>query len=115
MERIQLFFIELRSLLCSLPTNSKVILCGDININLLDTMDNNVIKYENLLAEFGFIKCIHDITRREILNSKVVTSCLDHIFVRASLALTDSAVITHKVSDHYYVAAGVKWKQASSV
>ncbi|XP_037874514.1 uncharacterized protein LOC119630122 isoform X1 [Bombyx mori] len=45
----------------------------------------------------------------------VVESCLDHIFIKSSSALIDSAVIKHKISDHYLVAASVQWKQTPNV
>ncbi|CAB3252901.1 unnamed protein product [Arctia plantaginis] len=40
-----------------------------------------------------------------------VQSCLDHIYVRASDASIDSAVIKHKISDHYLTAVAVQWKR----
>lgn len=111
---ISQFMDELRNLFHSLPKSTKVIYCGDININILNKHDNNVLIYENLLAEFGFIKCINDVTRREIIRGKVVESCLDHIYIRSPMASIDSAVIKHKISDHYYISAAIEWKQAPS-
>lgn len=49
----------------------KVIYSGDININLLNHTDSNVILYKSLFSEYGFIKCISSVTRREVLIDKV--------------------------------------------
>lgn len=83
-DKIKQFLIELRSILETLPPNKKVIICGDININLLNSSDQYVNSYENLLSEYGFTKCINDVTRKEILLGKIVQSCLDHIYIRAN-------------------------------
>lgn len=77
----------------------------------MNYQDNSVIAYENIMAEYGFTRCICDVTRREIVMNKLVESCLDHIYVRAPLSLIDSAVIKHKVSDHYYISAAIQWKR----
>lgn len=110
-DRISEFYTELRSLLHSVPANSKVVFCGDININLRNSQDNRVLTYENIMSEYGFIKCIKDVTRREIVTGKLVESCIDHIYVRAPLSVIDSAVIRHKISDHFFIAAAIEWKQ----
>ncbi|KAL4717483.1 hypothetical protein ACJJTC_000632 [Scirpophaga incertulas] len=62
--------------------------------------------------EYGFTKCINDITRKEILNGKSVESCIDHIYLRDPLANIYSCVIKQKISDHYFVVATVQWKHA---
>ncbi|XP_049886501.1 uncharacterized protein LOC126380976 [Pectinophora gossypiella] len=108
-DKVTEFLHEFRLLLENLPSNNKIIFCGDININLLNSLDTSVIIYENLLAEFGFTKCIHNITRREILKGNLVESCLDHIYIRAPNATINSAVIEHKISDHYCIAAALDW------
>lgn len=100
-EKIILFFEELRNLLNSLPQNSKVILCGDMN----------VIICENLLAEFGFTKCIDKVTRSDFLVDALVESCIDHIYIRAPTLKINSAVIQHKISDHYMISVAVEWKR----
>lgn len=105
------FIDELRTLFKKIPQNSKVIFCGDININLLCRDDKHVILYENLMYEYGFIKCINDVTRREILMGQIVQSCLDHIYVRAINSNITSAVIKQKNSDHYFISAVVDWKR----
>lgn len=110
-DKIKQFLIELRSILETLPPNKKVIICGDININLLNSSDQYVNSYENLLSEYGFTKCINDVTRKEILLGKIVQSCLDHIYIRANNISINSAVIKYKISDHFFVSAVVEWKQ----
>ncbi|CAH2108186.1 unnamed protein product [Euphydryas editha] len=109
--KVTQFLYELRNILESLLKNIKIVLCGDININLLDK-SSHVTEYENLLAEFGLIKCIDKTTRQEILNGKIVRSCLDHIYIRAPSAVIQSAVIQPKIADHYYVSAAVHWERA---
>jgi hypothetical protein len=79
----------------------KLILCGDININLLNENDNSVNEYESKLYEYGLSKQINLVTREEFYNQKIVKSCLDHIFVKLPNLNCESAVVKIKISDHY--------------
>lgn len=106
------FLNELKEILKSIPNGTKTIFCGDININLLNQDDHHVIMYENILAEYGYVKCIDQVTRSEIVMGKLTESCLDHIYVRAPLAYIQSAVIHTKISDHYPVAIAIEWNRA---
>lgn len=108
--RLAQFLNKLLSFLQSLSKTIKIVLCGDININLLNKQNKYVTEYESLMAEFGFTKCIGQVTRREILNGNLVESCLDHIYVRVPLATIKSAVIQQKISDHYFVSVALRWK-----
>lgn len=110
-DKISQFLIELQQLLHNLPLDKKTIICGDINVNLLKTQDKNVIAYENLLEEYGFVKCINDITRKEIVAEKLVESCIDHIYIRDNLPVIHSSIIKQKISDHYFTTAAVEWKR----
>ncbi|XP_047025545.1 uncharacterized protein LOC124642082 [Helicoverpa zea] len=112
-DKTRQFLEELRKVLENLPIKNNLIICGDININLLKSQDCRVMEYETLLAEFGLIKCINKITRKEIMKGNVVESCLDHIYIRAPSAQINSAVIRQKISDHFLVSAAVQWNRAT--
>lgn len=60
-----------------------------------------------MLAKSGVLPTICSCTREEYLGTKLVTSCIDHINVRAPFFCIDSAVIKHKLADHYFVGCHV--------
>lgn len=39
----------------------------------------------------------------KLLNEKLVSSCIDHIYIRSSNILAKSAVIFQKMADHYFI------------
>ncbi|KAG7305791.1 hypothetical protein JYU34_009931, partial [Plutella xylostella] len=94
-------FLDELNLLLKKINNDKIIICGDININLLDTKNKNISHYENIMARYGYSRCISKVTRREILKGEIVESCIDHIFVKCPSYDIYSAVIEHKMADHY--------------
>jgi hypothetical protein len=69
-----------------LGKEGNCILIGDINLDLLDSSDSFVEKYENKLAISGFMKKINKATREEYYNDKLSSTCIDHIFVKHSNA-----------------------------
>lgn len=84
-----------------------VFLAGDFNINILCPTNATVSDYLSVLASCGFVSTIVASTREEILNGRIVTSCLDHIAIREPNHSCTSCVITQKLSDHYFVACRV--------
>lgn len=46
---------------------------------------------------------IQTLTLEEILNGKLAASCLDHANVKMADASFESAVITHKLEDRYFI------------
>lgn len=111
--KISQFLNEFELLLQSIPPNSKVVICGDINLNILNPHDTHIITYENIFAGYGFVKCINDVTRKEIINRRITESCLDHVYVRGQTEIIHSAVIKHKISDHYCTAAAIQWERTA--
>lgn len=98
------FLEELRENLGELSNEAHLYLVGDINIDTLKTSKNYACDYLSLLAEHGIIPTVQSATREEVLNENLVSSCLDHINVRAPDASIHSAVILQKLADHYFVA-----------
>jgi len=72
-----------------------VILCGDMNINILDN-SGDISDYLNILASFNFFSCINNFTRV----TDVLNSCIDHIFINyiSNLSLY---IIKTDITDHY--------------
>ena len=102
------FINELKEL-CRNIKFKNVILIGDVNLNLLDPNDISVQAYEDVLAVNGFLKCINGITREEFLGDKLVSSCLDHIFIRSGAKQVNSVIYKTKISDHYLVACALNF------
>jgi Reverse transcriptase (RNA-dependent DNA polymerase) len=101
-----LFLKELeKSLKIAEETNKDAIILGDLNINLLDVEDSTVEKYENLMCEYGFARCIFFPTREEFANDRFSSTIIDHIYHKFAKLQNLSTVITKKVSDHYGICA----------
>lgn len=80
--------------------NSNIeIFIGDININLLDTNDNDVSDYLSAMAHLGFVPFINSVTRPD------TNTCLDHIFVNQKLKSRSislgSFILDSHMTDHY--------------
>lgn len=86
------------------PAEIKIV-TGDLNINILNTSDNDVDNYLNLLAFNGYLSQLNKVTR---VNKKT-RSCIDHIFVKSNTG-TDlsSFVLQTRVSDHYPIILNAK-------
>ena len=95
-------------------SNNNIIICGDINLNLLDSSDKNVQNYEGVLAGNGFYKCINGVTREEMILDKVSETCIDHIFLRGHTDLTRAAIYKTKLTDHYMVLVDTRFKDNAS-
>lgn len=81
------------------------ILVGDMNINLLDSLDQHVINYYSMLGMYGFKPYIDCITR------ELSGTCLDHIFIRNNLRLNNfkinTYVINYDITDHYPIMLNI--------
>jgi hypothetical protein len=60
-------------------------------------------KYRNILRGNGYCSPINQNTREEILNEKLVKSCIDHILYKGNYQHISSAIILHEISNHYPV------------
>lgn len=65
------FCTDLEGLLRSI-NKSRVVIVGDININLLDSIES--FNYQTMLASYGFSSLVNEPTR--------ILACLDHVFVK---------------------------------
>jgi hypothetical protein len=99
------FVEEIDKFLQSLISINNLVFCGDMNINLFDTDDSAVSKYENTMAEHGLLKLIDLPTREEFSGNNFSSSLIDHIFVRVKDLSHISAVLKYKISDHYAICA----------
>lgn len=98
----KLCFIKDLKHFISICNNKNILICGDTNI---DTHIHNTYSemYLNTLSQLGFTQCITKYTRVEISGNNLCQSCIDHILVRGDASALCSAVISHKISDHYPV------------
>ncbi|CAN8028692.1 unnamed protein product [Ixodes persulcatus] len=108
-ESVANFLTELRNCLQSLPVNATLCLTGDINIDLMKPSKSLVCEYLTLLSDYGVEPTILNPTREEFLGGKLVSSSIDHINLRAPTSTTQSAIITEKLSDHYFVACHLEF------
>ncbi|KAL4089448.1 hypothetical protein QTP88_024483 [Uroleucon formosanum] len=79
--------------------NTKIIIIGDLNINLLDTTQNTT-NYIDILNSLNFTSHINIITRPDS------NTCLDHVFsniINNSLITIQVTLIDSLISDHYPV------------
>lgn len=78
--------------------NQIEVFIGDINIDILNTSNNDVNDYLSTMAQLGFISYINNVTRPD------TNTCLDHIFVCQKLRTTNfhfqSFILDSHFSDH---------------
>lgn len=86
--------------------DKELLIIGDININTLEETANKR-EYIDLLSSFGILNLIQITTREEILNGKIVRSCLDHINIRSKQSIK-AGVIKEKIADHYFTFVQIK-------
>lgn len=95
-----LFLSDIETFFSNTFVNQVDIMMGDLNLNLLDEVSNEVLTYNAMLSCFGFVSAINSPTR-------VTTDCssiLDHIFLRKNPKAdidSSSYVIQSTVTDHY--------------
>lgn len=100
------FIQELESLLLTTNLTDKMIIIGDINI-CLQTTDPNRQRYADrlldLTAGLGFMSGIDGYTREEVRDGVLTQSCIDLIFSRGHSENARTAIIKHKLADHYFI------------
>lgn len=101
------FVLELDDVLKRWSSVDQVFLAGDFRSNILCPTNAMVSDYLSVLASCGLTSTIVAPTRDEIFNGHFVTSCLNHIAVRAPNHSFTSCVISQRLSDHYFVACRV--------
>lgn len=92
-----------------------VLVVGDINIDILKKSSTNS-SYMNMLYNNSMIPYINSlITREEMVDGRLTSSCIDHINLRCNLNkyLVTSAVIKDKLADHYFVALTLSHKDST--
>ena len=98
------FIKEIDEFLFSIE-DKNLIICGDMNINLLDPNDRIVTKYEDIMAEHGLLKLIDKPTREEFSGNNYSSTLIDHMFARVQNLKQIAAVLKYKISDHYATCA----------
>ena len=87
--------------------NTKCIMLGDINIDILDT--NRSFNYVNVMEGSGFLPCIKDISTRSTINSDTL---IDHIYYNMHGTYCNAGVIEVDISDHKPVFCIIKGGKA---
>lgn len=105
---INFFLNDLNDYIINLNMKNIEIFIGDLNINILDTLDNNVNDYLNILAKRGFFSFINKPTRQTAHSSTVI----DHIFVKSDTSKNKnmemhSAVYQTSLTDHYTIILSI--------
>lgn len=102
------FLKELENILENIDIKETFLLLGDVNLNLLSENEPIVLQYEYLMANYGLVKCINDITREAVLNTYTTATCLDHIYIRErEKSELFSCVCETRIADHYITAVSV--------
>jgi Reverse transcriptase (RNA-dependent DNA polymerase) len=109
------FLSELKTFLNSSKSTKDLIICGDVNINLLNLSDPIVDKYENLMAEFGLVKMITLPTREEFSGGNFSSTLIDHMYAKTNTFQHISSVITYKIADHYAISTLLYTKTKSKI
>lgn len=106
------FLNELETNLSKLALEQRLCLVGDFNIDLLSQHKSSVCDYLTLLSTCGLESLILAPTREELFRGDLVISCIDHIHVRVPDASVKSAVVSHKLADHYFVACQLTFRDS---
>lgn len=77
--------------------NKNIIICGDININILPPSCQSCSDYINCLFSYGFSSLIDVPTRCDTAGSRTL---IDHIFSSSTSDYT-TGVIDYSITDHY--------------
>ncbi|CAG9137648.1 unnamed protein product [Plutella xylostella] len=106
------FLDEIDNIMKSIPSNMDAVLLGDVNINIMNGHTNNIIrKYKDMMCGYG-MQCGYEYpTREEIVDGRLVRSCIDHVWVRECVTVRDTSAAppppaayvlsSDKISDHY--------------
>lgn len=103
----RLFLAELDAAMSSFALDEHVCMLGDINIDTLRPTMRLVADYLDILSKWGMEDFIRKPTREEFLSGQLVTSCIDHINIRAGDLVAQSAIVETKLADHYFVCCSL--------
>lgn len=98
------FVLELEDVLQRHSSEEHFILGGDLNIDTLSSTNKTTSDYLSALSSYGLVCAINDPTRESTINGRLVSSCRDHINVRAPNCNIASCVISLQLADHYFTA-----------
>jgi hypothetical protein len=105
------FLMGIDSYLSNISVNDKVIICGDMNINILEK-SSDVSNYLNIMTSYNFISCFDSYTRV----TETTKSCIDHIFIRnIDISKANSFVIKTDITDHFSLTLFIKEEFIDSV
>lgn len=97
------FLTELKYNLEELRGEGNICFIGAFNIDSLKSTKSSVWDYLTLLSSYGIECRILAPTQQEIINEKLVSSCIDQIYIRSSYRSAKSTVISQKLADHYFI------------
>lgn len=98
---VDVFNVDLLNYLSELPRLDVHVICGDININILEEKQDlsYVQEYLNLLGANSYVPYINNVCTWK---RNLQESCLDHCFVRSGCSENIRAyLLNYKITDHY--------------
>lgn len=106
------FLTEYDVCLKNIAKVNDLIVLGDFNLNLLDSNNNYVHKYKDMMAAYGLLLYITEFTREDVVTKS--KTLIDHIHCRSTFNVKYSSIICADISDHYVTAIGIGEKKEYS-
>jgi hypothetical protein len=105
------------NILNNFPPNSKVLLCGDFNINLFNPLNlPNIAAFSSCLLSLGYFPVITKPTRFSQDNPITKYSLIDHIWSNFSLNPDHfSAIIDCEITDHLPIIYAFQLKDTPTI
>lgn len=92
---VQVFLDKLSTLLeATVRSQSKIIICGDINVNVLQTLASDTVALKDILKIYNLKITINEATRV----TQTSATCIDNIF--CNLSQYNASVYDAAISDH---------------
>lgn len=106
------FLDQLETIIKNVPAAENLIVIGDTNIDMLyDKMNPVTTRYKNTLCGYGLQNALPstEITREAIVDGRLDTSCIDHVWVRAGGSASATAFLLEtEMSDHHAVGLSLQ-------
>lgn len=109
-EKSRLAFLKELSDVLKKCKDKKIILIGDININVMEDSKSKE-DYLNMLLTHSLMQLIDNYTREEMRKDELIQSCIDHIAIGSKLKNVKTFIIMSKIADHYIIGASCDIKQ----
>ncbi|XP_059217637.1 uncharacterized protein LOC131994777 [Stomoxys calcitrans] len=111
-KKVKTFLQELEKLLYGINRQNKLIITGDVNIDIKKN-NNTTSNYLNILSSYGLQCMINEVTRED--NSNQSMTCIDHLFARWDKQFVQAyaAIIRIDISDHFAIFGSVDETKSS--